>query len=490
MPRQTTMLCAILLAVCTLSACGQTPTARETPAAEQPAAPTMPPPIKTAAPPTPTLTATQSPTETAIPVTDTPTGPTATPIDPRGQEVVLWHTWGFGPAAAALAGIVAEFNATNAWGITVTLVDQGRQTDLEDAVLAAMASGELPNLSPGFPNSITSWYDAGLIAPLDDLFADPAFGVTADEYLAIHPANRDSGNLADGTQIGLPIHQSLNVIFYNYTWARELGFATPPATSAEFADQACAAAAYNNSDADPANDGTGGFVHYPGASNIASWLFAFRGSFLTEDGTSYLLDTPEMAAVADFLNGLRDAGCSFATDSFPNPEFAERLALFTTSSTAGIPFQLDAMEEAGNPDEWGLIPFPGPDGRLAVNAFGQLVGIFDHGPEANLAAWLWLRYFTSPEVQAEWIASSGYFPSQTTTEAFLGDYLAANPIYASGLALSQYGQSEPNLASWSAVRSAIQDAFTAIQQAATREDILNILADLQLTADELLAQSP
>ncbi len=410
-------------------------------------------------------------------------------VDPTGQEVVFWHVWGSGSAAEGMQAIIDDFNATNEWGITVIGVDQGRQGDLQNAVNAAIATGELPNVTPGFPNAISTWYNAGVMVELDQFINDPKFGLTQEELAAIYPANLASGRTPEGVQIGLPIHQSENVLFYNFTWAKELGFDGPPKTAAEFKEQACAAAEFNNNDDNPDNDGTGGLVLYPGASNIASWLFAFGGSFLDESGTSYTMNTPEMKAVALFLKDLKDSGCTFATDSFPNPEFANRLALFTTSSTAGIPFQLAAMEDAGNDDEWGLIPFPGPDGQLAVNAFGQLIGIVDQGPEANLAAWIWLKHFTSPEVQARWITYSAYFPSQTTTEQYLGDYIAENPIYATGLELSKYGQSEPNLPSWGAVRGAVQDTFFAILDATSEEEIDQLLADLDATAAELLAES-
>ena len=429
------------------------------------------------------------PTEEMAEPTEEMVEPTEEMVDLSGQTVTFWHVWGTGSAAEGMEKIISDFNASNEWGITVVGVNQGTQGDLETAVNAGIATGDLPNISPGFPNSISTWYNAGAIAPLNDLISDPTYGLTAEQLDAIYDANLASGTLADGTQIGMPIHQSENVLFYNHTWAQELGFDAPPATSAEFVEQACAAAEFNATDDNPDNDGTGGLVHFPGASNIASWLFAFGGSFLTEDGTGYMMDTPELAAVAGFLNELRDGGCYFATDSFPNPEFATRLALFTTSSTAGIPFQSAAFEDAASTDEWGLIAFPGPDGQLAVNAFGQMIGVFDTNPEANLAAWLWLRHFTSPEIQAEWITYSAYFPSQSTTEAFLGDYIAENPIYATGLELGQYGQSEPNLASWGSVRGAITDAFFAVQGAASPEDIAAILADLQATADELLAES-
>jgi multiple sugar transport system substrate-binding protein/sn-glycerol 3-phosphate transport system substrate-binding protein len=162
----------------------------------------------------------------------------------------------------------------------------------------------------------------------------------------------------------------------------------------------------------------------------------------------------------------------------------------TASSTAGIPFQAAAFADGSYPDdEWGLIPFPGPDGKLAVNSYGQLIGVMDQSPEANLASWIWLKYFTSPEVQAEWITYSAYFPSQTTTEQYLGDYIANDPLYGQGLDLAQYGESEPNFASWGALRNEIRDAFFAVLAAADEAEIDQILADLDATAAELLAES-
>ena len=424
-----------------------------------------------------------SPLPTSIPVATIPPG-----IDPSGQEIDFWHLWGFGMAAEGLEEIITEFNASNEWGITVTGVHIGNQLELQESVSAGIVAGELPNLAPGFPNSLAAWYAAGALVELQPYLADPVFGLTAEQFQSIYPANLASGRLPNGVQIGLPMHQSLNVLFYNYTWAEELGFTRPPATSAEFKTQACAAAAANSGDADPGNDGTGGLVLFNGASNIASWLFAFGGQFQDDSGEGYHLNTTEMRAVAFFLKDLQDSGCTLTTDGFPNPEFASRQALFVTSSTAGIPFQLAAFEAAGNSDRWGLIPFPGPDGRLAVNAFGQLIALIDKTPEANLAAWLWLRYLISPEVQARWVQAGGYYPSQALTEAYLEDYLAANPIYASGTALEPFQFSEPNRISWGAVRGVLQDAFDAILMANSDSEIDELLVELETTAAELLVE--
>ena len=43
-------------------------------------------------------------------------------------------------------------------------------------------------------------------------------------------------------------------------------------------------------------------------------------------------------------------------------------------------------------------------------------------PEQELAAWIFVKWFTSPEIQAEWDQISGYFPTRAGTAEYLGDY--------------------------------------------------------------------
>jgi D-xylose transport system substrate-binding protein len=406
-------------------------------------------------------------------------------VDPTGQTVTFWHAMSSGANLEGITAVVDEFNASNEYGITVEQVSQGSQSDLETAVNGAIATGELPNLTQGFPNGLVLWNSLGVISPLNDLMADPNFGMSDEEVSAIFPGPISSGTLPDGSQVGIPMHQSAQVIFYNHTWAQELGFDGPPQTSEEFKEQACAAAAANLEDDDPNNDGTGGYVYFPDASMVSPWIWAFGGEYVNEAGDAYDLNNETVLEVALFFKDLFDNGCTLFTPSFPNPEFAARQALFATSSTAGIPFQRGAMEDAGNDDEWGTIAYPGPDGTQVVDAFGQMVGIVGTNPEQDLASWIFLRYLTSPETQAEWIGYTSYFPSQTTTD--VGDLPEEDPIWAGALELLSLGKAEPNLAAHGAVRGQIRDAFFAILDAADEAEIQTILDDLNATAAETVA---
>ncbi|TAK14306.1 MAG: extracellular solute-binding protein, partial [Anaerolineae bacterium] len=372
-------------------------------------------------------------------------------------------------------------------GITVEAIAQGNQGDLETAVNGAVATGELPNLTMGFPNSLSRWYSLDVIAPLNDYINNPSYGLSPEVLAGIFPGPYSSGTLADGTQLGIPMHQSEQVIFYNYTWAEELGFSGPPQTSAEFKEQACAAAAANGSDDNPDNDGTGGYVYFPDASMVSPWIWAFGGEYINEAGDGYNLNNEAVLNVALFFKDLYDSGCTLSTPSFPNPEFAGRLALFATSSSAGIPFQVSAMADAGNTDVWGTIPYPGPDGTLVVNAFGQMVGIVRTNETADLASWLFLKWLTSPETQSEWVSLTGYFPSQAGVD--VGTRPDDDVIWGGALDLLPLGKAEPNLPAHGAVRGAIRDAFFAILEAADAAGIQAILDELNQTAADLVAES-
>ena len=104
---------------------------------------------------------------------------------------------------------------------------------------------------------------------------------------------------------------------------------------------------------------------------------------------------------------------------------------------------------------------------------------------SQLAAWIFIKYYTSPEIQAEWVKASNYFPTRAGTEAFLGDYMAENPVWASAVELLPYGTYEPQLISYQAVRDEAEQAYSAILQGA---DIKETLDNLTAEANELQAE--
>ncbi len=452
-----------------------------------------------------TPTPTKEPAAPAEPVEepmDEPAEPVEEPAEPAeepveepvveqplaGTVVQFWHVYSDAPGEG-LQALVDEFNASNEYGITVEALNQGNYGDVEDKFNAGIQSGDLPDVVMAYTNSLADWYSVDSIVDLNPYINDPDYGLTADQMEDLYPHLKAAGSTPDGAWVAYPMTQSANVLVYNFTWGEELGFANPPANTEELKAVVCAAAEDN---ATKGGDfaGTGGIVYYPSATNWLHFLYAFGGDELNDDGTAYDFNTQEAIDTSMFILDLKNEGCAWQTESYPNPEQALRKAIITMSSTAGAPYYAAAFEDAENTtDVWGWLAAAGPDGTLAVNAFQQMLGVVPSTADQEMASWLFVEWLTSPEIQARWVRISGYYGTQYSTEALLTDYATENPVWASGVQLAAIGPSEPQtFPAWSSVRRAINDAAAQLWNAADQAEVEAILAELTVTANDLVEE--
>jgi ABC-type glycerol-3-phosphate transport system substrate-binding protein len=408
-------------------------------------------------------------------------------MEPLNATIQFWHVYSDAPGEA-LQALVDEFNAENPYGVTVEAFNQGNYSDVEDKINAGIQSGDLPDVVMAYTNALADWYSVDSVADLTPYIMDPVYGLSDAEMDDLYPHLKAAGSTPDGAWIAYPMTQSANVLVYNFTWAEELGYTEPPTTSAELKELVCAAAEENaGKGADFA--GTGGLVYYPSATNWLHFLYAFGGNELNEDGTAYDFNTQEAIDASMFILDLKENGCVWQTESYPNPEQAQRKAIITMSSTAGAPYYAAAFEDEGNEDEWGWIAAPGPDGQKAVDAFQQMLGVVPSNETEEMASWLFIKWLTSPEIQARWVRESGYYGTQKTTEDLLADYAEENPVWASGVDLAAIGPSEPQtFPAWSSVRRSLGDMAAELYNATSQEDVEAILAAYTVTANELVEE--
>lgn len=394
-------------------------------------------------------------------------------VDPSGQEVIWWHNH-TGSRDEKLTALLTQFNEC---GITVVSQTQGGYDEIRDKVNASIAAGEQPAaLIAGYQNDQAFYQLNDALVDLNTLIDDPKWGLTPEDKADFYPGFLEQGVHAafGGQRLGFPPNRSMEVLYYNQTWLEELGFAGPPATPDEFREMACAAA-------EAKGDGTGGFILRDDASAVAAWTMAFGGNVLTEDETGYDYSAQATADALTLLKGMHDDGCAFFfTEGYPNTELAARNAIFTMGSSSGIPFyaadfQTIADEEGREPDVWGVAAIPHTTPDPVQNVYGGDVMIVRTTPEQELAAWLFVKWFTSPEIQAEWVKISGYFPTRAGTIEYLGDFASENTQWGQALELLPFGIGEPQLISYQAVRDATTQAFNKIMQG----------ADIQATLDAL-----
>ena len=422
-----------------------------------------------------------APSAPAAPVSEAPAEAPAAEgayagVDPSGQTVVWWHQHS-GSREERLKTLIEEFNTTNEFGITIDAQNQGGYDQIRDKVNSSIAAGELPAaLLVGYQNDQSFYQLNNTLVDLNLLMNDPTWGLSAEEIADFYPAflEQSVNPLFNNQRLGFPPNRSMEVLYYNQTWLEELGFSGPPTTPEEFKEMACAAAAANG-------DGTGGYILRDDASAVASWTFAFGGDVLTEDGTGYVYNSPATIEAMTFLKGMYDEGCAyFFTEGFPNPQFAARKAIFTQGSTSGIPFYAGdvakvAEEQSREPDVWGVTAIPHTTPDPVQNIYGGDVMITKTTPEQELAAWIFVKWFTSPEIQARWAEMSGYFPTRANASEFFSEKLLQNTPWQQGVALLPYSAYEPQLISYTAVRDAATKAFNEIMQG----------ADIQTTLDNL-----
>ena len=106
-------------------------------------------------------------------------------------------------------------------------------------------------------------------------------------------------------------------------------------------------------------------------------------------------------------------------------------------------------------------------------------------PAKQLAAWLFLKWFTEPEQQARWVEASGYFPARKGAAEHLQAYFAEHPRYERAFAWLDAGRGEPGVRGYTRVRRLIAEAMTAVIEG---EDMDAALADLQQWADATVTE--
>jgi len=414
----------------------------------------------------------------------------------RGIELEFWYVWDIDNPGEGINAIVDKFNLENDWGVRVNAVDQGLTLDPIDTIEIALQEGVVPEVMIIDAVHLAGWYRAGLIADLSLFIDDPAVGLSDSIQNDFYPGIFESFTLDGDIRPGIPFTQTIQVLYYNQTWAGELGFSSPPGTFEEFKDQVCTASAAIQERTENTRELAGGLLMYPDAANITSWIYAYDGMILDLGKGHYKFSSPEVSDVARDWIKLGQEGCGYMISGYPNPiareiefeKFNQRDALVIMNSSQNMDQISMNANQSGRPDDWIMLPFLGPSRSKAVTASIQSGVIFNTSPEEELAAWLFLKYLTSPEVQAEWIQYSDYYPTRKDTLDLISDYRTDNPHWSQGLNLLKYGQADPLHPSWEIVRQAVGDAFEDLFEKNTGE-ISKLLEMLDQTAAELVEYS-
>lgn len=344
-------------------------------------------------------------------------------LNPKNPVTLsLWHNFG-GQMQATMDEQIGEFNATvgKEKGIIISVTSISSSAALQEklTVIAAGDPGapEMPNITTCYPATAALLAERGLLAPMDGQFTEAELA----EYL---PRFVDKGRLSDGALYVFPFAKSTEVLFLNQTLFERFSSDTGITADslATFEGIATAAMRYyrwtDEQTPDISNDGKS-FYAADSFFNLAQVGMEQMGTSLF-DGEELRLNTPEFERIWNliFEPAVR-GGCAiyggYSSDLSKTGDI-----VCSTGSTAGILFY---GEEITYPDntkeavEYEILPYPGFNGgkKIAIQRGGGLVTA-KSTPEKEEAAAIFLKWFTAPEQNMRFVASTGYLP--VTGKAF------------------------------------------------------------------------
>lgn len=408
-------------------------------------------------------------------------------VDPTGATVVWWHQH-TGAREQFLADIIATFNAQNPWGITVEASNQGSYADIYNKMIAGIPSGDVPNLVVAYQNNAAAYYQAGgLVENLDVYVLDPQWGLNDAEIADFVPSFFYQDYTPDGAaRIGFPPNRSLEAMYFNLSALKEMGYDGPPTDWETFREMACKFTESGWSGYE--GDDTVGYYIRTDASNVAAGTFSLGGDIFDKNTGQFTYNSPETVAYVQFMVDLYQAGCAalIAERYGDQNAFTAGRALFYVGSTSGLPFVRSGIEEAfAEPFEWGVTALPYADVPVS-DVYGASVSIPKTTPEQQLAAWLFVRWMTEPEQQAQWALVSQYFPVRYSAQEGLDAIFSDLPQYEQAWNLLQgVTKVEPQVASYDAVRKEAEATFQNLL--ASGGDVQTALTQLTNAANEIMA---
>lgn len=366
------------------------------------------------------------------------------------REVEFWHTL-TGVNGEAMDNIAKTFNETigKEKGIVVKSVYQGN--DNSEKLKTLKQAGDTENfpdvaqiVGAGIPAALT--YED--LVPVDDMFAKGSTLVNKED---LEPGMIRAYSYQD-KMIGMPVNCSSILLYYNKDMFREVGLdpENPPKTIAEMAD-AIEKLTIRNGDTVERYGLNVAVRRY----QLANWIggqgeYNFFGDneggrtapmtkvTFGEDGTlrNFLIEWEKVIKTGGYK----------ATEDDINEEFALQLFGMAIMSTARIG-KIQNLE--GDSFDWGVANLPkvneSDTGGTAVG--GSCVIMFnpDHDDEQVQAAWEFVQYMASPEVQFEFHKATGYIPVNAKVYELEGadEWFAQNPMYQ--VAIDQIHASNPNV---------------------------------------------
>jgi len=310
-------------------------------------------------------------------------------------NITFWHIFDSGDALEFIDEVVSDFNAANP---DIHVEHLGTNFwDYWTRLTTAMAAGTGPDVALNDLGNVASRAAAGIILDITDEMA--ATGATLAPYwAATHPMLQ----YQDGIY-ALPFETDVRALYYNKDHFEAAGLDGPPtnwAELSEYADLLTVKAANGRLERVGFNPSIGNLGFY-----TLAWL---NGAEFLDDEGNLVLNSPETIEALEFMvdlvnrYGQREMSAFTATfgSGATDPFLAGQVSMIAQNNTFGAQIRRFAPDV-----NFGVAPLPNNDSPASwSNGFSIEIAASTDNPDA---AWRFMEYVMSAEVQAEYAKRNG-----------------------------------------------------------------------------------
>lgn len=407
---------------------------------------------------------------------------------PDGLVIDFWHPWS-GNLANLVSDMADEFNEENKWGISVVVTDFADEQVLALGILETINNKEtLPDLiaAPGY---LLSALTENNITPqnLNPYLNSSVWGISKVELDSFFPVFWKSDE-DSGSRIGIPAYRSGNFLFYNQSWAEDMGFFQTPDSTESFREQMCAASRVNQNSGLNEKIGTGGWVYSYDPYAFLSWLKSFNGAVTGTGREPISFNHVQNVAGGIFLYDmfLPVNNCAWlGRQTLPYQYFSRRQAMAYSGIMEDILIQEKVNQLNQVDDEWKVIPYPSNAGKPVLFVTGSSYAILPNNEDQSLAAWEFIRWMINPENQARIVQETGSFPLSTNALTLLEDFRVDHPQWTESVSYLPFAEPASSEVGWAIAKEILSDiTWQLIQFTTSRDDIAGIF----LSADNLFQE--
>lgn len=376
------------------------------------------------------------------------------------------QVWIGGAEGEKLPGFLADFETANP-GLEVQ-VTQIPVEQFDAKLLTAIAAGTVPDMVRLYSQSQSGLQASGAFAEVPVGLVDPE---------AFFP-NTYSTNVKDGVAYGVPWDAYATIFQYRKDLAEKAGLEAPK-TWDEL--KTFAAAMKEQGVEWPLSLDVGYDIY--NAQGLNEFVHQNGGSFISEDNSSWTINSAENIAALEFWGSLISEGYA----SPDGPKFLDTVPWLTSGKVAAKdvgPWLEQWLVEANGAD-WvasslATAPVPaGPAGSFSALGSGSLAVLKD--AKNSDAAWKLVRYLTQPDTQIAWYKAFGSLPA--VKAAWDDPAIASNPLLDAEREALQTAVDIPQVPTWPQVGLYLGQQMELVARGqASAKDVLD---DVQAFAEGL-----